>query len=158
MLRSGWLQQAMSWYACPKDAASHRPLEADLSNFPPMLLQVGDQEILLQDTLRLAAHAHALVVPSVCEEACASTVLEGLALGKTVFALKLGGTPELADYALGPDQLRLHDTMASLVDALLAFRQRPDYQGKPARNADPAQAAGQLLALYRMPAGAVGLQ
>ena len=57
MLRSGWLQQAMGWYACPKDAASHRPLEADLSNFPPMLLQVGDQEILLQDTLRLAAHA-----------------------------------------------------------------------------------------------------
>lgn len=57
MLRPGWLQQAMAWYACPKDAASHRPLEADLTNFPPMLLQVGDQEILLQDSLRLAAHA-----------------------------------------------------------------------------------------------------
>lgn len=109
-------------------------------------------------SLRLAAHAHALVVPSVCEEACASTVLEGLALGKAVFALRLGGTPELADYALGPDQLRLHDTMESLVDALLAFRQRPDYGGLPLRRADPAQAAGQLLALYRMPAGAVGLQ
>lgn len=57
MLRSGWLQQAMGWYACTKDATSHRPLDADLSKFPPMLLQVGDQEILLQDTLRLAAHA-----------------------------------------------------------------------------------------------------
>lgn len=110
------------------------------------------------DTLRLAAHAHALVVPSVCEEACASTVLEGLALGKTVFALRLGGTPELAVYALGPDQLRLHDSMEALVDALLAFRPRPDYAGRPQRRADPAQAAGQLLALYRMPAGAVGLQ
>lgn len=110
------------------------------------------------DTLRLAAHAHALVVPSVCEEACASTVLEGLALGKTVFALRLGGTPELAVYALGPDQLRLHDSMEALVDALLAFRARPDYAGRPQRRADPAQAAGQLLALYRMPAGAVGLQ
>ena len=109
-------------------------------------------------TLRLAAGAHALVVPSVCEEACASTVLEGLALGKTVFALRLGGTPELADYALGPDQLRLHDTMEGLVDALLGFRQRPDYGGLPARRADPAQAAGRLLALYRMPAGAIGLQ
>lgn len=110
------------------------------------------------DALRLAAHAHALVVPSVCEEACASTVLEGLALGKTVFALRLGGTPELAIYALGPDQLRLHDSMEALVDALLAFRPRPDYTGRPQRRADPAQAAGQLLALYRMPAGAVGLQ
>ncbi len=111
-----------------------------------------------RETLRLARHAQALVVPSVCEEACASTVLEGLALGKTVFALRLGGTPELAAYALGPDQLRLHDTMEALVDALLAFRARPDYTGKPQRRADPAQAAGQLLALYRMPAGAVGLQ
>ncbi len=110
------------------------------------------------EALRLAAHAHALVVPSVCEEACASTVLEGLALGKAVFALRLGGTPELAIYALGPDQLRLYDTMEDLVDALLAFRARPDYAGKPQRHADPAHAAGQLLALYRMPAGAVGLQ
>ncbi len=110
------------------------------------------------ETLRMAAHAHALVVPSVCEEACASTVLEGLALGKTVFALRLGGTPELADYALGPDQLRLFDTMEALVDALLVSRARSDYAGKPQRHADPAHAAGQLLALYRMPAGAVGLQ
>ena len=110
------------------------------------------------ETLRLSAHAHLLVVPSVCEEACASTVLEGLALGKTVFALRLGGTPELSDYAQGPDQLRLHDTMEDLVDALLAFRQRPDYDVQRARRADPAQAAGKLLALYQMPAGAVGLQ
>lgn len=57
MLSPGWLKQAMGWYACPEDAAWHRPLEADLTNFPPMLLQVGDQEILLQDSLKLAAHA-----------------------------------------------------------------------------------------------------
>ncbi len=110
------------------------------------------------ETLRLAAHAHALVVPSVCEEACPSTVLEGLALGKTVFALRLGGTPELAIYAQGPDQLRLHPTMESLVDALLAFHPRPDYMAAPTHRADPAQGAGQLLALYRLPAGATGLQ
>jgi glycosyltransferase involved in cell wall biosynthesis len=110
------------------------------------------------DTLRLAAHAHALVVPSVCEEACASTVLEGLGLGKVVFALRLGGTPELTTYAQGLDQLRLHDTMMALVDALLAFRPRPDYPITPARRAAPALAAGRLLALYRMPAGAIGLQ
>lgn len=57
MLSTGWMQQAMAWYACPKDEPCHRPLEVDLSHFPPMLLQVGDQEILLQDSLRLAAHA-----------------------------------------------------------------------------------------------------
>ncbi len=57
MLSTGWMQQAMDWYACPKDEPYHRPLEADLSHFPPMLLQVGDQEILLRDSLRLAAHA-----------------------------------------------------------------------------------------------------
>ncbi len=109
-------------------------------------------------TLRLAAHAHALVVPSVCEEACASTVLEGLALGKPVFALRLGGTPELAVYARGPDQLRLYAGMEELTDALLAFVARPDYTGRSAERAGPAQAAGQLMALYRLPAGAVGLQ
>ncbi len=130
--------------------------EARLRSRFPQVYFHGWQDA--QQTLRLAAHAHALVVPSVCEEACASTVLEGLALGKTVFALRLGGTPELARYALGPDQLRLHDTMEALVDALLAFRARPDYQGKPAHRSDPAQAAGRLLALYQLPAGSVGLQ
>ncbi len=110
------------------------------------------------ETWRLAALAHALVVPSVCEEACATTVLEGLALGKTVFALRLGGTPELAAYAPGPDQLRLHESMAELVDALLAFRPRPDYANAARQGASAAQSAGRLLALYQMPPGAIGLQ
>lgn len=110
------------------------------------------------DNLRVAAIAHALVVPSVCEEACPSTVLEGLALGKTVFALQLGGTPELARYAQGPDQLRLHESMDDLVDALLAFEPRPDYPQGSGQRADAAQAAGRLLALYQLPAGAIGVQ
>ena len=111
-----------------------------------------------RDTLRLAARADAVVVPSVCEEACPSTVLEALLLGKPVFALKLGGTPELAAYQSGPDQLRLYATMAQLVDALLAFRPRPDYPFAPASPTGPAEAAGRLLALYRLPPGAIATQ
>ena len=108
-----------------------------------------------QSSLKIAARAHAIVVPSVCEEACPSTVLEGLLLGKTVFALQLGGTPELAAYECGPSQLRLHATMAELVDALLAFRPRPDYPLAPRTPTGAAEAAGQLLALYRLPPGPI---
>ncbi len=108
-----------------------------------------------RDTCRLAGRAAAVVVPSICEEACPSTVLEALLLGKAVFALRLGGTPELAAYQSGPDQLRLYDTMAELVDALLAFHPRPDYPFAPALSTGPAQAAGRLLALYRLPPGAI---
>ncbi len=58
MIRPGWLQDAAHWYQCPPDAMVHRPLESDLSSFPPMLVQVGDEEVLLSDSLRLAEHAH----------------------------------------------------------------------------------------------------
>lgn len=108
-----------------------------------------------QASLHIAARAHAIVVPSVCEEACPSTVLEGLLLGKTVFALQLGGTPELAAYQCGPSQLRLHATMADLVDALLAFNPRPDYPLSPHTPTGAAETAGQLLALYRLPPGPI---
>ncbi len=111
-----------------------------------------------RDTLRVAARADAVVVPSVCEEACPSTVLEALLLGKAVFALQLGGTPELAAYQCGPNQLRLYDSMAELVDALLSFTPRPDYPFAPATPTGPAEAAGRLLALYRLPPGAIALQ
>lgn len=108
-----------------------------------------------QATLGLAARAHAIVVPSLCEEACPSTVLEGLLLGKIVFALKLGGTPELAAYESGPSQLRLYDMMSELVDALLAFRPRPDHPLAPRSPTGAAEAAGQMLALYRLPPGPI---
>ncbi len=108
-----------------------------------------------RDTQRLAARADVVVVPSICEEACPSTVLEALLLGKTVFALRLGGTPELAVYQSGPDQLRLYDSMAALVDALRVFRPRPDYPLAPQAPVSAAHTAGQLLALYRLPPGAI---
>jgi cyclohexanone monooxygenase len=59
MLSSAWLRQALAAYACPPDAQEHRPLEADLAGLPPLLIQVGSDEILLGDAERLAARAHA---------------------------------------------------------------------------------------------------
>jgi len=48
--------------------------------------------------------------------------------------------------------------MAQLVDALLAFTPRPDYPFAPATPTGPAEAAGRLLALYRLPPGAIATQ
>lgn len=69
-------------------------------------------------TLRLTAGADAVVVPSVWEEPCATTIFEGLLLGKPCFALNRGGTPELAMYARTKEQLKLHDDIETLVDDL----------------------------------------
>ena len=60
------------------------------------------------EALAMLAGSDALVVPSTCEEACATTVLEGLALNKPTYALAEGGTPELARYERYPGQLSLH--------------------------------------------------
>jgi cation diffusion facilitator CzcD-associated flavoprotein CzcO/acetyl esterase/lipase len=63
MVGSAWLQQALAAYACPPDAPEHRPLDAGLAGLPPMLVQVGTDEILLNDALRLAERAQASGVP-----------------------------------------------------------------------------------------------
>lgn len=55
MIREGWLRQGLGWYAALAGAAEHRPLQADLSGLPPVMIQVGEQEVLLDDSLRLAA-------------------------------------------------------------------------------------------------------
>ena len=73
------------------------------------------------ETLRLTAGADLVVVPSVCEESCATTVLEGLLLGKPTFALARGGTSELACYASDPQQLRLYPGLPQLVEAFARF-------------------------------------
>lgn len=127
--------------------------EAALRAAHPAVRFLGWQDSA--STLQHAAHAQAVVVPSVWEEPCATTVLEALLLGKTVFALRRGGTPELAAYASGPDQLRLHDTMEALVEALLDFEPRPDYAVPTLTRADAQTAAGRLLALYRLPPGPI---
>jgi hypothetical protein len=107
------------------------------------------------ESLQLATAAQAIVVPSICEEACASTIIEGLLLGKTVFALNLGGTPELQAYESAPMQLRLYPAMVALVEGLLAFQPHPDFALSPRTPTGSAEAAGRLLALYRLPPGPI---
>jgi cyclohexanone monooxygenase len=71
MLRAAWLEQTLAAYACPPDAAGHLPLSVDLAGLPPLLVQVGTDEILLSDALRLRERAHA------CGVACRLEVHEG---------------------------------------------------------------------------------
>lgn len=102
-------------------------------------------------TLKLAAAANAIVVPSVWEEPCATTVLEGLLLGKPTFALARGGTPELTAYAAETGQLRLHADMNALVDDLVSFERRAGYEYAPPGLGCADHAAQRLLDIYRMP-------
>jgi glycogen(starch) synthase len=97
-----------------------------------------------------ASHSHACVVPSLCEEACSTTVLEALALGRPCLALARGGTPELAAYQRYPGQLLLAASMAGLVEALLAQLATPPLQLPPAPgfDADASRLLPQLLDLY----------
>ncbi|ODU50420.1 MAG: hypothetical protein ABS92_03100 [Thiobacillus sp. SCN 63-374] len=71
------------------------------------------------DALAATAQAGRIVVPSVCEESCGTTILEGLALGKPVYALARGGTTELRRYERWPGQLHLFGDMTALAKALL---------------------------------------
>ncbi|RZI40187.1 glycosyltransferase [Herbaspirillum sp. HC18] len=102
-------------------------------------------------TLKLAAVANAVVVPSVWEEPCATTVLEGLFLGKPTFALRRGGTPELTIYGANSDQLRLHDDMQSLVSDLVTFDPSTTFGYALEGLGCADRAAQHLLAIYRQP-------
>ncbi|RQQ58901.1 alpha/beta hydrolase fold domain-containing protein [Burkholderia stagnalis] len=63
MIRRGWLEQGLRWYHGAGAATAHGPLDTDLRGLPPMLIQAGDQEVLLSDSVRLADHALACGVP-----------------------------------------------------------------------------------------------
>ena len=103
-------------------------------------------------TLALAAGAQAIVVPSVWEEPCGTTVLEALLLGKPTFALARGGTPELSIYG-APGQLRLFPDMPSLVAGLLSLRPAPDFPMPADGMGGAERAARRLLEIYHEPAG-----
>ncbi len=64
MIRHGWVEQGIGWYAAPSGPGTS-VLDQDLSGLPPMMIQVGDQEILLSDSTRLARRAADCDVP--CE-------------------------------------------------------------------------------------------
>jgi len=68
MVRKSWVAQGIAWYACPAQDGVHAPLTADLRGLPPMLIQVGDQEILHDDATLLTAHARECGVSCVLEE------------------------------------------------------------------------------------------
>lgn len=103
-----------------------------------------------EQVIALSARSHLCVVPSVCEEACSTTVLEALALGRQCLALARGGTPELSAYQLYDGQLTLADTMDELVARMLAQLARPPVVVPlPAQfGADAAHALPLLLDFY----------
>lgn len=102
------------------------------------------------EILRLAGRSHLCVVPSVCEEACSTTVLEALALGRQCVALARGGTPELLAYQMAEGQLQLAHTMPQLVDITLALAVRSPMPAPRAAifGADIALALPKILEFY----------
>jgi glycosyltransferase involved in cell wall biosynthesis len=72
------------------------------------------QEQLMPET----AAASLVLVPSVCDEACATSILEALGFGVQVWALRRGGSPELMQYQSYEGQMRVFDTLAEMSDAL----------------------------------------
>lgn len=102
-------------------------------------------------TLSLLAGANSVVVPSVCEESCATTVFEGLFLGKVVHALNVGGTPELVKHAPLTDQLRLYGSMEELVAGLIdGFGRSPSLRSNE-RLWSAELAANQIIDIYAEP-------
>jgi len=97
-------------------------------------------------TMEHVLAADALVMPSLLEEAFGMSTLEGLALGKPVFALARGATPELRRYERWDGQLSLYSTMEELVRALadrpLLTGEYREFQG------DAARLLPQVLAVY----------
>ena len=78
------LQRMANWYLAGQDPKEPlaSPLFADHAGLPPLLVQVGDEEILLDDSTRLAARAEEAgvdVTLEVCEEMC--HVWHGFAVG-----------------------------------------------------------------------------
>lgn len=129
------------------------------------LAELDDKRVVLrghqsQETVvKAASHADVAIVPSLLEEAFGLVTLEALRLGKPCYALRRGGTPELARYGV-VNQLRLFDDLPALVDGLLmdfaasagaavARAHGATMGGEPA---DVQARLPALLALYRQPA------
>ena len=62
LLNPLWMEQAISLYApagLDRRDPGLSPIYADLAGLPPILVQVGEDELLLNDSLRLAVAARA---------------------------------------------------------------------------------------------------
>jgi glycosyltransferase involved in cell wall biosynthesis len=99
-------------------------------------------------TVQQVLAADALVMPSILEEPFGLSTLEGLALGKPVFALALGGTPEVRRYQRWDGQLALFDSMDKLVCAL-ADCPLPLAQSYRDFSGDAARLVPQVIAVYQ---------
>lgn len=102
------------------------------------------------EVLQFAATADIVLVPSVWEEPCATTVFEGLLLGKPTFALERGGTPELKIYERYPGQLHLHKDMDSLVAELIHFQPQHIACDELDERGGVDQAVRHLLEIYQL--------
>ncbi|HWP18698.1 MAG TPA: alpha/beta hydrolase [Burkholderiaceae bacterium] len=63
MLRPGWTRQAADWYAVDESHPLANPMTCDLGVVPPTLVQVGEDEILYDDSVRFADAAARAGVP-----------------------------------------------------------------------------------------------
>jgi monoterpene epsilon-lactone hydrolase len=65
LLQPGWLARCAADFAAGRDLRSPEltPLAADLTGLPPLVVQVGSEEILLDEAVRLARLARAAGVP-----------------------------------------------------------------------------------------------
>ena len=127
------------------DGPDTQGLKAKYSSESVQFLGWCDHSTVLERT----ALANAIVVPSTWEEPCATTVLEGLALGCKVFALDRGGTPELLRFQNYTGQLMLFSTMAELACALAQFSPSETRSPPVAQSADVRLRLPELLAAYR---------
>lgn len=68
MCSEAGLKEMADWYLAGQDARAPTasPLYADLTGLPPLLVQVGDHEVLLDDATRLVERAEAAGVDATC--------------------------------------------------------------------------------------------
>lgn len=57
VLSQEWIFDCAARYQFPEHDSSHNPLRNPLNGLPPTLVQVGNEEVLLDDSLRLHEHA-----------------------------------------------------------------------------------------------------
>ena len=96
------------------DGPARRELEAEHKHKGIEFVGFLPQQRVYAET----AAATVCVVPSLWEEAFGTTTLEALALGRPVFALRRGATPELARYGRYAGQLALSESIEELVAAI----------------------------------------
>jgi glycosyltransferase involved in cell wall biosynthesis len=128
------------------DGPAHAPLAQRYAS--PQITFTGWQDYA--STVALTARAQLCIVPSVCEEACSTTVLEALALGRPCLALARGGTPELLRYQRYPGQLQLAPDMPALVGVIAPMLAAPPALADTTIpfGADVHQVLPQLLEFY----------